>query len=295
MGLLWVGLILAFVFNEYAFVYGLLAVGSFVLFRLMAAFFDFRCARRILHDDMLIYIEREIGRFFAADTGGAVLRLKNELVEALAKQSAALTGVATAMSQSLADSTVALHKSLTDTASATGIHLVTALEEKLPAITNTIDHAITLWKDSLNDAHRVQADINAAAERFELAGGHILSASDLMASHLQGHSGAMSEQLTALIGAIETMRTTITAFSAGQAALTEQAAYIERNQRALETSLSAYEASLQNLTQNLGEGLGAFINMHGQQAAQTVNEALKSNIEKTLQLQGRMPVKGNEA
>ena len=87
MGLVFVGVILALSFNEFAFMYGVLAAGGFIVVKIITAIFDFRAAKNRYTDELLIYVEREVGHFFASDAGGAVLRLKNELTEAIDIQS----------------------------------------------------------------------------------------------------------------------------------------------------------------------------------------------------------------
>lgn len=259
-GLVFTGLILAVIFGEYAFVYGVLAVAGFLLIRLIAAFFDFREAKQRLADELLIYTEREIGHFFAADAGGAVLRLKNELTDAIGKQSVILkeaidrigSGLSEAVNKSLIDINVALQDSMHE------------------------------WEKALTDAGRVQSQMNASAERMQIAGDRIMSASDLLAKHLQGHSSALSSHLGTLVTAVEAVKESNAALSAEQEAFLKQAQYIDRNQSALETTLQSYEATLQNVTRSLGDGLGAYLKLHAQTAAQTVNDALVANMEKLL-------------
>jgi hypothetical protein len=64
----------------------------------------------------------------------------------------------------------------------------------------------------------------------------------------------------------------------------KQAEQLEKNQQMLENAYQSYEASLQNLVQSLGDGMGAYFKLHGQSAAQAVNDALAGNIEKLVNL-----------
>ena len=83
---LWIGLILALIFTGYSHVYGLLAIGVFILLRFFSSLFGIDHARRQLESVIIIFVEREIGRFFASDSGGAILRLKNDLTESIDRQ-----------------------------------------------------------------------------------------------------------------------------------------------------------------------------------------------------------------
>ena len=279
-GLLWIGLILAVVSPDFAFVYGVLAVGSFLLAKLMTVFFDFRSAKDLLRDDLFIFIEREISRFFAADTGGAVLRLKNELTEALSKQSATLTAATQNMSNELKESGKLQTAALAEASAKMSESILSALDEKLPALSTNLKEIITEWEQAISESTRMQTATNNATERLDQAASKVQSSAELLSKYLQGHSNALSEQLATLVGAIETLKDVLAEVSKNQNALTQQAKYIDRNQHTLETALTAYEASLQNLTQSLGEGLGAYLNLHGQKAAQAMNDILKTHLEK---------------
>lgn len=260
-GLLFVGLILAVVFSEFAIMYGVLAAAAFVLARLLTAFFDFRTAKSTLSDELLIYIEREVGHFYAADAGGAVLRLKNELATAIGKQSEVLQSAIAKIGEAMAE----------------------AVDKKLSDINTSARQAAQEWEKSLSEAGRVQEQINASAGRMQAAGDNIQSASDLLAKYLQGHSNALSEQLIALVSAVEAVKESNTQYGEGQEAFLKQAQYIERNQRTLETTLQAYEETLQNVTRSLGDGLGAYLKLHAQTAGQSVNDALSANMSRIAQ------------
>ena len=78
-GLVLVGLILAVVFTEFAAIYGLLTAMGFVLLKITSAFFEFDSAKQMLVDDIILYVEREVGAFFAGHTTGALRELKEGL------------------------------------------------------------------------------------------------------------------------------------------------------------------------------------------------------------------------
>jgi hypothetical protein len=272
-GLLGIGLILAVIFGEYAAAYGLLAIVVFAAFRVAAGFFNVRSLRADLVGDVILFLERELGRFFVADEGGAILRLKNDLTEAINRQSEVFRATVSEVSVAMIGA-----------ANSIGPIVAAAMDEKLINMNETLTHTLRDWEDVLKRAAVVHAAINDSAEKFGQSGERIRSASDLLAGHMQGHSSALSEQLITLVSAIDEMKSGIKILGESQAALTKQATFIERNQKALETSLHAYEDSLKALTQSVGDGLGAFINLHAETAAQTINDAMKNNISQIMNL-----------
>jgi hypothetical protein len=279
-GLLWMGVLLAFVFNDFAHVYGILAVFVFVLLKICAAVFDFRATRVKLNDEILIYIEREVGRFYASDSGGAVLRLKTELLEAQNRQTDTLSAALTQLTAALTDNAKNLGKVISDTTKDIHTQIAEAINTKLITMNEGFDKISQGWAHSLTQAATVQTAINNSAASMDKASGKLLSSAELLASHLQGHSNALSEQLLQLVRAVESVKE-------AQENLSLLSRYIERNQTTLETALTSYETSLQNLAQSLGDGIGAFINLHAQTSAQAVNDALRGNLEKIMSMSQR--------
>jgi hypothetical protein len=254
-GMLFVGLVLAVVFQEYVFLYGTLTVAGFLLTRLFTGFFNFRSAYSSLSSNLLIYLEREVGQFYSADTGGAVMRLRSELSDAIARQTSGLQEAIGKLSHSLADS----------------------VDKKLTGLNDVVNKSMGEWEKALTDASAVQVSVNEAAARMREAVTQLSSVSESLAKELAGNNESVTAKLTALTD-------TTAAFAAEQEAFLSQAKLIERNQHILESTYQSYELALQNLTQQLGEGLGAYLKMHAQTASQAVNEAMSANIEKIAQL-----------
>ena len=293
--ILWIGLILAVVFSDYAFVYGVLAVVLFMITRAAAAFFNFHGAREQLGNEILIYVEREVGRFYATDTGGSVLRLKNDLTGAIADMTAnmekimksmadSLSATATNIGNTMTETTESIGKTMAEATAATGPALAAAMDEKLINMNAKLAHTLESWENALNQAVNLQSAMNDTSDRLGQSSLRLQSSAELLSKHLQGHSGALSEQLVTLVTAIESVQSGIAMLSTQQEALVQQSGYIERNQHALEAALQAYESSLQGLTQSLGDGLGAFINLHAQSSAQVVNDALRGNLDRIMLL-----------
>ena len=279
MGFIWVGLVLAMAFADYAFMYGTLAVLAFLLTRITGAFFDVTGAKKQLADEMVLFITREIGRFFATDTSGAILRLKNDLTQVIDNQSLAYKETMENIGHIMATALGKVSDSMVAATTSLGPTVAEAMDEKLINMNDSLNTTLKNWEKAIGEATRLQTDMNQASDKLSHAGGKLQSASELLAAHMQGHSSALSAQLVSLVGAVDAIKESTTHFAAGQEALISQGKYIERNQQTLETSLESYEASLQGLTQSLGDALGAFVNLHAQTSAQAIHDALKTNVD----------------
>ena len=337
LGLLWLGIALAVAFDEHSFLYGVLAANTFAITRTAVAFFNVNAAREQLIDEIHLFLEREIGRFYATDTSGVVLRLKNDLTEAIANQTVSqketmenighimassidkvattmtntakeigpavagavdmkLKGASDTLASTLAKMTTLMDETLTnanETLSKTFASSTTTLEKTSKIATVTLEKTFNVanatisksfldWEETIKKATVLQSTMNDTSGRIGHAGTKLQSSSELLATHMHGHSSALSSQLVTLVDAIDAVKEAVSHFATQQEALTQQAKYIERNQHTLDASLHSYEDALKGLTQSLGDGLGAFINLHAQTSAQTINDALRTNIDKVL-------------
>jgi hypothetical protein len=195
-GLILLGIVLALIFPQYAVVYGLLAVSGFIILKLAAALFDCDTARQLLIADIRLYVERELGQFFAGHTAAAVRQFKEGMSEAIDRQSALLRGAVEKLSADLS-----------------------------PALSNL---------QCLSD--------------LPVALGNMLESNKRYALHHE--------------------------------AFIAQGQIIKDTQSALEKSLASYETTLQNLVQTMGGGLGAFIELHGQNAARGLTTVLQDHMDR---------------
>ena len=90
-GLVLVGIILALIFPEYSVVYGVLAVLGFIILKFASSCWDGYTAQALIKSDIKIYMEREVGRFFASHMTNAVSEFKEEIVKAIDRQEAFFT------------------------------------------------------------------------------------------------------------------------------------------------------------------------------------------------------------
>lgn len=178
-GLILVGLILLFIFPEYAVVYGIIAVAGFLLLKLAGSFLNYETARLVLTADIHLYVEREVGRFFAGHVAGAVSSFKKEMAAAIDR-----------------------------------------LGKDLQYL-----HALEILPKTL-------AEMKESNDRYALH-------HEAFLTHTQ---------------------------------------IIKDTQASLESSLHSYETTLQNLVQTMGSGMGTFVQLHGQNAANALAASLDEHI-----------------
>ena len=301
-GFIFIGLILSILFVDSFFVYGLVAIIAFVLTRVCMAFFNARAARTMLADEINIFIERELGRFFPSDIGGTVNRFKYELMEVFEKQTASYKDIMKESMKSIdmsmattvdkvtsemGKTTYDMSRNILTSINSLGPTIAKAIDDKLSGldselrmIGSSLKDTMKEWEVSLIRAVNYQKSISTTSESLEKTFKEFHSSSHLLNTYLSGHSKALSKHLLGLLQAVEAVQESINTFGTQQETFAEQAKLIEKNQHILEESIQSYEATLQNIVQTMGSGLGAFIDLHAQTSVQTMNDALQANLDK---------------
>ena len=246
------GIILAIVFEDFRFAYGAAAALAYVVMKLLSAVFDVGLVMEKLKCELIEYVEREAGQYYAGDYGSALMMFRNEISQAMNKQSQVLgetleglrTGISASVEKSLAGMSVATAETVKNMGSY-GEVMKTPLRE---------------WADTISEASGLQAESGEAA-RLMIKSGEII-AEEL--NGMKNHVSAISESAKAIQ---ESQR--------GVRSLTE---LVEKNQTALEKSLQHYETSLKRLTEQIGDGFGSMLEYHLQNSYKNINDDLKANI-----------------
>ena len=280
-GVILVGLVLAVVFSDYRFLYGLVAVGLFALTRLFAAIFDIRLVREKLTDEITEYVDREAGQFFAGDTGSILLRLKSDLVAVIQEQSAAIGKAMDRASQGMADGVKTAMDRVTEAVEKSMGHLAEQARILQPPL--------AAWAEALGKAGAVQQQITdsyggveKAAQQLEGAVAGLQTALDGHGKKIAGQEEAVRREVVELTVAVTALKEANQYLDANREAVASQLKYVENNQQLLEKSVQQYEAAMVNLTQKLGDGFGSMLDFHIQNAYQSLNDGLLANINKVI-------------
>lgn len=276
-----IGILLVFVFEEYRYVYAVATIGMFLLLLIFGSIFDFRLLKFKLLEEITEYVDREVGQFYAGDVGSIVIRLKNELSEAVLRQS-----------ENMGESIVKMGNDLS------GV-LRLSLNEMSKSVENTMmkvsDYSAMLkepleqWRGVISEAASAQEQINSACYNLETAIKGFDSVSNRFETGMASYSQNVSEQTDVIQRKIADLseiavelKTGNASVAVGNAALQKQLKYIEKNQDVLEQSLQHYETSLENFAGKIGDGLGSILEFHMQSAYGTLNENLEGNIKQII-------------
>jgi hypothetical protein len=165
-----VGLVLAVAVEGYRILFCAAAVGVFLLLRIFAAVFDFPLAKRKLSAELIEYVEREVGQFYAGDFGTVLLRFKNELTEALARQS-----------ESLRDVISKLESNLSGALSLT----MKEMSKELSDIGGVLNKPLQLWGEAISNAAAEQQKSIGSLQGLEKAMIQMQSLSQTIQNSLQ--------------------------------------------------------------------------------------------------------------
>ena len=259
LGLPVAGAALAVIFGDFRFAYGLSAVLAFLLFRLFAAVFDFDSAKRRLAAELVEYVEREIGQFYAGDAGSVLLKLKAEMSAAAARQTEVLRESVASLKAGVSET---LEKSLRD--------LSAGMENtvnKLASYGDVLKKPLSDWAGAISSAAALQAaGGEAAGKAVESAG----RTAELLKRQ--------TEQTEALERAGRAFLEGLGELKAVSEAVAGQLKFVEQNQTALDATLQQYETGLEQLTRQIGDSFGGMLEFHVQNAYTALNDELRANI-----------------
>ena len=270
-----VGIALAVVFfnyENYNVIFGVAAVGVFAAMRLFAGLFDFQLASAKLSAELVEYVEREAGQFYAGDFGTVLLRFKNEVTSALRSQSDTLGSVITSLEKNLSGAIGLTMKELSG---------------ELSGIGTVLDKPLHDWAASISAASGAQARNNEMFAGFKDVAAQLKTSAEELDSILKTHVktltselGKISEHIDSLTLSGKDMKESSDAYRQSVIVLEEHNKYIEKNQSMLQDALGSYESSLQSITQKMGDGFGSIVDYHMAGAYQSLNTALQNNINK---------------
>ena len=166
-----IGLLLT-VFLDHPAFFGVQAIASFLFLRVFASFFDYELARERLTDELIIYLEREIGQFYAPDLSSGINRLRIEMTEAAASQAEAFEKNVQRLSEELKN---AMRLSIDELA---------------------LDRSVAEWRKTLNESSVFQNGFNKNAETLERA-------AVALNSSISEYSGGVKEFADKLKGGFE--------------------------------------------------------------------------------------------
>jgi hypothetical protein len=277
--IVFIGIILAVVFEDFRYAFAVGAVAAFVLARLLGAIFDYTAVRERLAQEASEYIDREIGQFYAGDLGSHVTRLKSELASAILGQSV----------------------SLGDAIEKMGIDISGVMRLGLQEMGNAVDSTMLRvsdfggelsvpldnWKKAVAEAAAAQDRFGTGLASFENTSNALQESAMGLSGGLSGHaeavraqSGLIRDEIAKLAELTATLKdASIPLLSQGDG-IGKQLSYIERNQETLELSLQRFELIMEDMTRKLGDGFGSMIDYHIQNSYSVLNSALEDNIRK---------------
>jgi len=274
---IFIGFILALIFDSAQGI-GLLSLGIYVFFRVLAMVFDFNLARIRLSADITGFIERELGHFYAGDMSSAVSRLKVEMVEAIAGLGVYFEKAMVNMSKTLDES---IKKGMDDVANSVNFTM-----ESLSKYTEYMELPFAKWEESVVNAAFAQEKLNdtvndISANTYEYAKTQKSIEENISAFTLAAREQTklIKEAASSLEQALKNASFNESGVEAAYKSMAAQMAAFERTSQTLETALVQYEESLKEITSDISGGVGSIIGVHVQGAYAYLSENLKDNID----------------
>jgi exonuclease VII small subunit len=279
--ILFIGILLVLCIENQMFA-GMMAVSVFILVRILAATFDYEYALSKLENEIVEYLEREIGQFYVLDVNTGILRLNKTL-----------TAGAEAQVKAMSESVKALGDNLVGV-----LKLVVGdIRKNIDDTVNTINsysdvlkQPLNEWKQAVELATAAQAQINKSAGSLNDASLNFAQIAKSAEASFSGYIEKLESEKTLIKSQIDNLQS-ISSFVEANSELTGEnkksletaLSYIEKNQAVLEESLSKYELALQQITGKLGDALGSILNFHIEKSYSDINSQLTDNIGDIIQ------------
>jgi len=274
---IFIGFILALIFDSAQGI-GLLSLGIYVIFRILAMIFDFNLARTRLAADITSFIEREIGYFYAGDMSSAVGRLKIELVEAISGLGVYFEKALVGMAKTLDES---IKKGMDEVANSVNFTM-----ESLSKYTEYMDAPFDKWKEAVENAAYTQNKLYETIDSISATTGEYAKIQRSIEINIAAFTMAVEDQTKLIHSAAANLEQAIKSASFNEGGI--ESAYksmslqmeaFEKTKDTLEKSLIQYEESLKEITSDISGGVGSIIGLNVQNAYEDVSENLKSNID----------------
>ncbi len=276
-GFIWIGILLTIVFEYYRIVYSITTVASFILTGLFSSIFDYKLVREKLIENLTEYLNCQIGQFYANDLNVSVSNLKNEISDSILKQS-----------ENIGNSIKKMGLDLSGVLQLSVQEMSRSIEKTVTKISDIdliLQQPLEKWKTAIESATNIQNKINESFENLKGIVDNFKNASNTLEVSLYSNSQKVLEQnekisecINELISVTKNLQLNSESTATINQSISKQLDYVEKNQLILEDTLCKYEASIENLTLKMGDGLGKILDYHIQSAYNSLNENLKDNI-----------------
>ncbi len=243
---------------------------AFLSTRIFASIFDIQLVKSKLKFGLIEYVEREVGQFFIIDTAASMYNFRREVRDVLVNQS-----------DMMQKSMGTLGTDLTETLGNSMNGMTTTVEKTIKGIemySETLKDPIAKWSETIKQSEMIQKGTNNATDAFQKASQGLQAEIDKYVSTLKGGEVRTEEYIEKLIGVAGNLLQMNRENMSRNEAIESQLEYVKKNQNVLDTSLQQYQATLENMTKQLGDSMGKIVDYNIQKANLTFSEQMENNL-----------------
>lgn len=252
---------------------------AFVLIKIMSSIFDYSVTKEKLLNEIILYVEREVGQFYITDLAFSVQNFKMEMKEVFNIQTKTLSDSVLKISTDMANAIIVSNKQLNENIDKT--------INSLFSITDILEKPLIQWKESLEKAVKSQVSINTTFEKIYNAASSFENVTNELAEKLESYSlvykkyeDKANNEIIQLTSVTEKLLISNKDNSEIIKSLRNQFDYIEENQKLLKESIQKYELTLEDVTKQMGSALGGIVEYQMQSTYKNISEYIKEDISK---------------
>jgi hypothetical protein len=228
--------------------FALICATIFIVMRVFAAIFDIAAIRERYEAILGHTLAKHVGRFFPEDATAAIYTFGKDLNEYLTRQSAMYSDLLIRINSEFANSLKSNVAAMT-----------TGVEATLAAISRQegLEGAIYEWRTAVSEAKTLQNDSANSIIEMSLA----------------------AEKLTKTLGEAARLINNSENMEKRNEALENSLSMTKENQAMLAVSVAQYEASLKEITAQLGDALGKIVGYHLSAANAQIADNISANLK----------------
>ena len=227
----------------------ILSATIFLLIIIFAAIFDIDAAQDKYVTNLAYVLARDIGRLYPPDAATAVYTFGKDLNEYLNRQSTmyndVLNKIKTEFTGAITANMQAMAKSVDATLNSIAKH-------------DALDESIARWSAVVDKSAEMQSGIVGASEKF----GAATAAMATYSATIQQNREEMKEDIVLLTNAVQKLNQLAAAMEMRSTVLDGEVGLVMENQKALEATVASYEASLKEITSQIGDAMGKIVDYH---------------------------------
>lgn len=263
-----------------------LVILSCILFltaKLIVGIFNSGYLKIRIKNEIVEYIESEIGKFFLNDSASSIHDFKTEMKEIFTEQTKALKDSVLAIGENIANAVIVSNNQFNKN--------IEKSFDSVKTIDKFFEQPLNDWKQTIEEAAKTQKIFNDNINLMKDTAKIFNDISSNLSENLLKGSNVFNQQSENIVNEIDKLKEIIKYCNDEKEnnkiiidSLKSQMNYINENQNLLKESIQKYEISLENITSKMGDSFESIFKFQLDSVYKEISEFIKDDINNLTQL-----------